>query len=270
MADAPGPQPVGAGSDALLDAYELVLEAIREGGGADDLLRRALAVVATIPWPARHRLFTAFVVDAETGTLRLAALVGQPAEPALHCRGVAPESCVCGDALASGRTVTVAGDRPHGATAVRARRRRHPLRRPARLARRRARRPPRAARSRRGAPARPRSPSSGASPRSSAPSCSGAGASRSTRTSRTASSRRRRWRPSGAWPAASRTTSTTSSPPSPATPSWGCCGSTPQARCAATSRRSSPPRTAPRCSPSSCSPSRAARPSRRASSTSAP
>ena len=61
MAETPVPQPVGVG-ETLLDAYELVLEAIREGGGADELLRRALAVVATIPWPTRHRLFTAFIV----------------------------------------------------------------------------------------------------------------------------------------------------------------------------------------------------------------
>ena len=109
MTEVSAPQTADAWGGPLLGAYELVLGVVCEGGSDEDLLRRALAVVATVPWPSPHRRISASLVDPASGALRLAASVGNAAEPGLLCQGVDPARCVCGQAVASGRAVTLEG-----------------------------------------------------------------------------------------------------------------------------------------------------------------
>ncbi len=97
------------GSDALLAAYQLLIETTVESGADDQLLQRALAVVAAIRWPSSHRFFSAFLPAADASSLRLAALVTSPGVPSPPCADLTAAACICGRALiAPGRLLCVA------------------------------------------------------------------------------------------------------------------------------------------------------------------
>jgi signal transduction histidine kinase len=85
-------------SDSLLAAYQLLIETTVESGEDDVMLQRALVVLASIRWPAPHRLFTALLPAADSASLRLAASVGTAAEN--HpCVDKNAAGCLCGRAL---------------------------------------------------------------------------------------------------------------------------------------------------------------------------
>ncbi len=98
-----------AGGNAILEAYQLLIDLSLEGGSAENLLRRALAVIATVPWAAPHLLYTAFLTDSGSGALQLAATVGGPADSWQTCRGVQAAACACGRALVAGRPMGMDG-----------------------------------------------------------------------------------------------------------------------------------------------------------------
>ncbi|HEY5998441.1 MAG TPA: hypothetical protein VI078_03965, partial [bacterium] len=84
--DAVGPTTGRAtGSRALLGAYELLLGAVCEGGTDEQLLRRALSVIATVPWPTAHRFLSVSLLDPATGALRATAVIGGPRRDAALC-----------------------------------------------------------------------------------------------------------------------------------------------------------------------------------------
>jgi GAF domain-containing protein len=87
------------GSDSLLAAYHLLIETVVESVDDDELLQRALAVIAAIPWPWTHRYFAACVPGPNAAALRLAAFVAGPGVTAPHCDGVETTACLCGLAL---------------------------------------------------------------------------------------------------------------------------------------------------------------------------
>ncbi|MHB8836699.1 MAG: response regulator [Candidatus Methylomirabilia bacterium] len=94
---APGDR--GSDSDALLSAYQLLIETIVESGGDDLMLQRALVVLAAIRWPAPHRFFSALLPAADAASLRLAASVGDSAASPPPCNDISAAACLCGRAL---------------------------------------------------------------------------------------------------------------------------------------------------------------------------
>jgi signal transduction histidine kinase/CheY-like chemotaxis protein len=86
-------------SDSLLAAYHLLLEAVVESGEEGELLQRALAVIAAIPWPWRHRYFAACTPVPDSAKLRLAAFVAGSGGAAPHCGDTDTAACLCGLAL---------------------------------------------------------------------------------------------------------------------------------------------------------------------------
>jgi len=88
------------GSDALLAAYQLLIETTVESGGDDVMLQRALVVLASIRWPAPHRFFSALLPADDSATLRLAASAGSSAAAVPPCTESGAAACLCGRALA--------------------------------------------------------------------------------------------------------------------------------------------------------------------------
>ena len=87
------------GSDALLAAYQLLIETTFESSTDDVLMQRALAVMVAVPWPTSHRFFSAFLPSPEGGSMRLAALAVGSLATAPPCADPNSASCLCGKAL---------------------------------------------------------------------------------------------------------------------------------------------------------------------------
>ncbi len=87
------------GSDALLAAYQLLIETTVESGTDDVLLQRALTVMVAVPWPTPHRFFSAFLPSPDGNSLRLAAITTGSEVPPPPCAGPAAAACLCGQAL---------------------------------------------------------------------------------------------------------------------------------------------------------------------------
>ena len=94
---APGER--GIAGDALLAAYQLLIETTVESGGDDVMLQRALVVLASIRWPAPHPLFSALLPAADAASLRLAASVGGSGASPPPCSDISASACLCGRAL---------------------------------------------------------------------------------------------------------------------------------------------------------------------------
>jgi hypothetical protein len=109
---ASGPGDRGIDSDALLAAYQLLLETTIESGGEDVMLHRALVVLASIRWPAQHRSFAALLPAGDGGFLRLVASVGAPSPP---CNDAKAAACLCGRALVLGAPALLRCDGGAGA-----------------------------------------------------------------------------------------------------------------------------------------------------------
>ena len=90
----------GLGSDALLAAYQLLIETTVESGTDDVLLQRALAVLVAVPWPSPHRFFLGLPARPRR---RLVAPGGDlqrvPPRPRRPAPTSAAASCLCGRAL---------------------------------------------------------------------------------------------------------------------------------------------------------------------------
>lgn len=86
-------------SDALLAAYQLLIETAVESGSDDVMLQRALVVLASIRWPAPHRLFSALLPSADAASLRMAASIGVSGSSAPPCNDINASACLCGRAL---------------------------------------------------------------------------------------------------------------------------------------------------------------------------
>jgi signal transduction histidine kinase/ActR/RegA family two-component response regulator len=111
---APGAEAADGAAAATLLAYDRLLDAALEAGGSEELLRRALQILAELPWlrPHRRRKLSAFLADAGTKTLRLVAHFDENGAPPDFCREVDIGACICGAVLAAGQPVRVtAGDR---------------------------------------------------------------------------------------------------------------------------------------------------------------
>jgi len=87
------------GSDALLAAYQLLIETTVESSTDDVLLQRALAVVVAVPWPSPHRFFSACLLTPDGSSLRQAAIVSACGVPPPPCAGPAAATCLCGQGL---------------------------------------------------------------------------------------------------------------------------------------------------------------------------
>jgi len=95
----PAPGDRGIDNDALLAAYQLLIETTVENGGDDVMLQRALVVLASIRWPAPHRYFSALLPAADAVSLRLAASSGGSAVALAPCNAISAGDCLCGRAL---------------------------------------------------------------------------------------------------------------------------------------------------------------------------
>ncbi len=89
----------GLGSDALLAAYQLLIETTVETGDDDVMLQRALVVLGSIRWPGQQQSFSALLPAADAASLRLAASVGGPAASPPPCNDYKAAACLCGRAL---------------------------------------------------------------------------------------------------------------------------------------------------------------------------
>ena len=87
------------GSDALLAAYQLLVETTVDSSTDEVLLQRALAVMVAIPWPSPHRFFSASLHAPDGSSLRLAAITTGSSTPPPPCADPACTSCLCGQAL---------------------------------------------------------------------------------------------------------------------------------------------------------------------------
>jgi signal transduction histidine kinase len=94
-----GPRDRGIDSDALLAAYQLLVETTVESEGDDVMLQRALVVLASIHWLAPHRFFSVLLPTADSTALRLAASVGDTAVAPQPCDDSLAPACLCGRAL---------------------------------------------------------------------------------------------------------------------------------------------------------------------------
>jgi signal transduction histidine kinase/CheY-like chemotaxis protein len=84
-------------SDALLAAYQLLIETTLESGTDEVLLQRALAVLAAVPWLSHRRSLSALLPTAADGSLQMVAATAGVAAP--HCPEAAAAACFCGRAL---------------------------------------------------------------------------------------------------------------------------------------------------------------------------
>lgn len=99
MNQIPGPRDNRVDSDALLAAYQLLIETTVESEGDDVMLQRALVILASIPWLTPHRFFSVLLPSTDASALRLVASVGGPDAVPPPCDDVCSTSCLCGRAL---------------------------------------------------------------------------------------------------------------------------------------------------------------------------
>jgi signal transduction histidine kinase/CheY-like chemotaxis protein len=89
----------GIDSDALLAAYQLLIETTLESGSDDVMLQRALVVLTSIGWPQKHRFFSVLLPAADSSSLRLAASAGGADSAPPPCDDINAAACLCGRAL---------------------------------------------------------------------------------------------------------------------------------------------------------------------------